>query len=65
MTPHRELQGEAGVPWQNIEKEVRMLMETRMLEQIYHVRLMSPGRVQRTFPSLGNKEDISKGQQDL
>lgn len=54
--------GEAAVQWQKIEEGVKMLMETEMLEQIYHMRLMLPRRIQRTFPSPGNKEYASKGQ---
>lgn len=62
MMTYKKLQGEAAVQWQKIEEGVKMLMETEMLEQIYHMRLMFPRRIQRTFPSPGNKEYVSKGQ---
>lgn len=62
--PYSKLQGGAAVPWQKIEG-VRMFMETGMLEQIYHVTLMIPKRIQRTFLSLGNNEYSSERQPHL
>lgn len=61
VMPDSELQAESGVPRQETEEGLTMLREPGMLEQIYRVRHMLLGRVQRTLFSLGDKDYVSKG----
>lgn len=61
MMPDSKLQAEPGKPRQETEEGLTMLRETGMLEQIYRVRLMLLGRVQRTLSSLGNKDYVREG----
>lgn len=60
VMPDSKLQTESGVPWQETEEGLTRLRETGMLAQIYRVRLMLLGRVQRTLSSLGDKEYLSE-----